>query len=769
MDTAQLLLGLLLIVPLIYWDGASLNLLLLLFWWCPGVQVGEQSRDEQDFGPDPDNQQFSERTAQMAEINQPNDHVDAADGKEPNSFVLDPSLYQSLRRVFECSYSQFILLWYNPPEPREDQPLYQVLLDEFNMAVDHAVGKIRHFNLTSIEHGLIRILTCHLRTAKKEKKREKIFQTRQEEVSFLRRTSEALICNLLPDSLWKLNCYRHILKEVVALKVLEEVINTVCDADFINQALIQFLDNDSPEIKVGAAPDAPPKTGTNDEIVTEYNIPKGNKEKESNKKRFVNIFKKLKRNKKKKDPEAKSILRISDEGDGQFGREFRGVGQSFRSLSPNECNSSDRGEDSAEEDFNSSNEMPEQMKQDILISTENEKSSLRNCKITISKVSWDEIDDPSCVIDIENHKAAEDCWSVWRKYHEFEELQKQLSKTFGCFVETKLLSVNSMSPDEINNEFKEDFKRQLNKFLEKLVSEESIWYDERTLNFFSANDQIREFWGLLTYLFMEEDEETDASSETSEGPCDMDVGEVEPLETDPEDKETQNWDSAESQPSEIFNESLEADCGFRCMPGTSETKVADTVDIHCRKRKMRMSKKKVERTTEQPECITSQLHELLGELFCTECFGSKVCLLVLKYVLHWKRKPLQKKLDQFFSKEQMIVYIDCLRETLWPNGNPAEPPPERSNEAKTFAKERAEKLLQKKLSASKLSPFYCKERVKVLLSMFQDAEMNKRLVYKVLVFLLFEIIPEIKNSWIGDSMLPCLERLNVDDLYDKPL
>ncbi|XP_078403738.1 uncharacterized protein LOC144683972 isoform X2 [Cetorhinus maximus] len=760
MDMAQVLLGLLLIAPLIYWGGASLNLLLLLrFWWCPGVQVGEQSRDEQDVGPDPDNQQLSERTAEMAEINQPNDHVDEADGKEPNSFVLDPSLYQSLRRVFECSYSQFILLWYNPPEPREDQPLYQVLLDEFNMAVDHAVGKIRHLNLNSIERRLIRILTCHLRTAKKEKKREKIFQTRQEEVSFLRRASEALICNLLPDSLWKLNCYRHLLKEVVALKVLEEVINTVCDADFINRALIQFLDKDSPEIKVEATPEAPPKTGTNDEIPTECNIPKANKKKESNKKRFVNLFKKLKRKKKKKDPEAKSTLCISDEGDGQFGPEFRGVGQGFRSLSPDECNSSDRAEDSAEEDFNSSNEMPEQMKQHILISTENEKSSLRNCKITISKVSWDEIDDPSCVIDIENHKAVEDCWSVCRKYHEFEELQKQLSKVTS-FLSTKLPSVNSMSPDEINNEFKEDFKRQLNKFLEKLVSEESILYDERTLNFFSANDQIREFWGLLTSLFMEEDEETDASSETSEGPCDTVVGEVEPLETDPEDEETQN--------SEIFHENSEAACGFRCMPDTSETKDADTVDNDCRKRKKRMSKKKVKRTTEQPECITSQLHELLGELFCTECFSSKACLFALKYVLPWIKKHLQKKLDQFFSKEQMIAYIDCLRETLWPNGNPAEPPPERSNEAKTFARERAEELLQKKLSASKLRALHCKEHMKILLSMFQDAEMNKRLVYNVLVFLLFEIIPEIKNSWNGDSV-PCLERLNVDDLNDKPL
>ncbi|XP_067853358.1 sorting nexin-25 [Heptranchias perlo] len=195
-------------------DTSSLSLLVLGgLWWLLAPPVGEGNLDERDRG----NQQLPEKTEDAAEINQPNNHVDATDGKEHSSTVLDPSLRQSLRKVFDCSYSQFILLWYNPPEPTEDQPLYRVLLDEFNTTVDHAVKKIRNLDLISIESGLIRILTVHLRTAKKEK-REKIFQTRDEEMCFLRSTSEALICNLLPGSLWSVNCYRQLIKEVVALK-----------------------------------------------------------------------------------------------------------------------------------------------------------------------------------------------------------------------------------------------------------------------------------------------------------------------------------------------------------------------------------------------------------------------------------------------------------------------------------------------------------------------------------------------------------------------
>ncbi|XP_067903283.1 uncharacterized protein si:rp71-46j2.7 isoform X2 [Heterodontus francisci] len=771
MSLIQLLFGILFVAPFIYWNPSLLNLLLLLLSWWFVAPVGEGCKDERDHSPDTGNQQFSERTAERMKTNQPDNHVDVTDGEVRSSTVLDPSLRQSLRNVFDCSYSQFILLWYNPPEPTENQPLYQVLLNEFNVAVDYAVGKIRRLDLTRIELGFIRILTDHLRTAKKGKKRKKIFQTRQKEVCFLRRTSEALICNLLPDSVWKLNCYQHFLKEVVALKVLEEVINTVCDADFINQALIKFLDKDSSATKEEEIIlDDFAKAETNDEINIKCNIPKGQekKKKKSNKKtKLQNFFKKFSKKSKKVYVETGSTLDNMDEVDGQFSSEFGNFGQKFRSLaSSNGLYLDNRIDDSAEEeDDNSSHEMLKWLTENILIPIENEKSSLRNCTITISEVSWDEIENPSCTIDIESLEAAEDCWSVQRKYHEFVDLHKELCKTFSSFVETNLPPVNCMSSDKINNEFKEDVKCQLNGFLKKLVSEESILCNESILNFFSANDQFRDYWGLLTSLFTEEDEETDADSGTSEGPCDTVVGEVEPMEINPENRETQIRGCAESRPSEIFCESSESDFSFRSMSAISETKDTDAAGFGRRKRK-KWALHKIERPAEQPECIINQLHELLEELFCTECFSSnKIYLQLAKCILPFIKTRLQKKLDQFFSKEQMTVYIDCLRETLWPNGKPAEPPPERSNKEKAFAKERAEELLQEKVAAIYHFLLCGKEIVQILLTVFQDAETNKRLVYNVLVFLLFEIIPGIKDSWSADTM-PCLD---VDELNDKPL
>ncbi|XP_060688414.1 sorting nexin-25 isoform X2 [Hemiscyllium ocellatum] len=749
MSPKQLLAGVLFVAPFIYWSpGLLLNVLLLLVfsWWlrAPVTEGNTDQLDQLDPRPDCGDQALSETTEELVvEVGQPQDHVDAPDRREQNSVVLDPGLQQSLRKVFECSYSQFILLWYNPPEPREDQPLYQVLFHEFTLAVDHAVLKIRNLDLTRIEIGLIQTFAKHLKSAKKGKQREKMFQTRQEEVFFLRKAAETLMWNLVPDSLWKLNTYQQLLKEVVALKVLEEVINMVCDPDFINQTLIKFLDKDSGETKeVKDIENPPQKMGASNEIKN-CNIPKENKKKKSYKK---------------------------DEVDGESCSELEAVDQSFRSFSTDVEDSVD---DSAEEkDIKFPDEMLEWLKENLLITTENEESSLRNCKITISMVLWDEIENPTCVIDIENVEVAEECWSIEREYHEFEELQKELSKTFDTLVETKLPSINSVKPDTIDDKFKETIECQLNGFLKKLVSEESILYNESTRKFFSASDELREYWGLLKSLFNEDDEVICTGSGTSEDPCNTDVGEDEPLETDPENTEIPNHKSVESLPSEILSEDSESDCGFRLLSGTSKKKVAGRVSISSRKRINGLSWGKIPQTSERTECLTNEVQKLLEELFCTDdYFLNKLFLRVaLNFVRTCKRKYIQKRLDQFFSKEQMILYVDCLRETLWPNGKPAGPPPERSLEEKTSAKERAEELLQEKVSDLKMpSAFFpFKEIVQRLLPIFQDVETNKRLVYNMLKFLLSEITTGAKESWKPD-VIPCSRRLNDNELNDKPL
>lgn len=166
MGWAELACRLLVAALLLYWD--PLHLALLALCWAaarPGAVVAIDQRDVGDAGSE-SSAEAAEAAAAGTEESQAKSAEDVIDGT-----VAASPLHQALRKVFDCSYSQFILLWYDPPEDKADQPLYQVLLREFNTAVDYALGKIRDLNFTRIEIGLIQILTIHLRNVKKKSKR----------------------------------------------------------------------------------------------------------------------------------------------------------------------------------------------------------------------------------------------------------------------------------------------------------------------------------------------------------------------------------------------------------------------------------------------------------------------------------------------------------------------------------------------------------------------------------------------------------------------
>lgn len=68
--------------------------------------------------------------------------------------------------VFECAYAQLVLPWYSVPEPRERQPLHQVLSKEFDFVIDRIIERGKDFDVRQVAVGSIRILTQHLHNAK---------------------------------------------------------------------------------------------------------------------------------------------------------------------------------------------------------------------------------------------------------------------------------------------------------------------------------------------------------------------------------------------------------------------------------------------------------------------------------------------------------------------------------------------------------------------------------------------------------------------------
>ncbi|XP_041930754.1 uncharacterized protein si:rp71-46j2.7 isoform X1 [Alosa sapidissima] len=194
----------------------------------------------------------STQTDDLAE-NSPNQEINeekicSSDGssmistKEESSHGLQyVNVKRSLQKVFECAYEQTFVPWYNVPEAITSQPLHGALKTEFDLFVDRLISRARGFDLCAASVGCIRILSQHLHNAKQSKEAP-LFSSRAEEMRVLRVFSEALVRNLLPETLWDLELYRCILNEVVAVKVLDLLVTWLSDPDNLNQLIVSQLD-----------------------------------------------------------------------------------------------------------------------------------------------------------------------------------------------------------------------------------------------------------------------------------------------------------------------------------------------------------------------------------------------------------------------------------------------------------------------------------------------------------------------------------------------
>ncbi|XP_028445140.1 uncharacterized protein LOC114562754 isoform X3 [Perca flavescens] len=164
----------------------------------------------------------------------------------------------SLQQVFECAYAQLVLPWYGLPEPRKNQPLYQVLSREFDFVINRIIGRAKDFDVSQAIVGSVRILTHHLHNAK-QSDRELLFSSRAEEIAVLREFSDALVRNLLPKSLCDLEVNRCALNEVIALKGLGLLVKWLSEPDNLNQLVVSQLDSVTPKGSVedlcGSDPD----------------------------------------------------------------------------------------------------------------------------------------------------------------------------------------------------------------------------------------------------------------------------------------------------------------------------------------------------------------------------------------------------------------------------------------------------------------------------------------------------------------------------------
>ncbi|XP_013860766.1 uncharacterized protein si:rp71-46j2.7 isoform X2 [Austrofundulus limnaeus] len=151
---------------------------------------------------------------------------------------------------------------------------------------------------------------------------------------------------------------------------------------------------------------------------------------------------------------------------------------------------------------------------------------------------------------------------------------------------------------------------------------------------------------------------------------------------------------------------------------------------------------------------TKAIFDLLKEIS-----GNSILFNIFDAILKPVMPILKKKINTFLNKlnpteEQMTVYIDTLRDKLWPKLEkklPLKPPPlPRSDDEKKETKDRAHDLINARYSSCIILK---KTDVESIFNILQNSEENKILLYTLLSFLLKQFLPNENLSTTRAAVL----------------
>ncbi|XDV37234.1 hypothetical protein PO909_006869 [Leuciscus waleckii] len=162
-------------------------------------------------------------------------------------------------------------------------------------------------------------------------------------------------------------------------------------------------------------------------------------------------------------------------------------------------------------------------------------------------------------------------------------------------------------------------------------------------------------------------------------------------------------------------------------------------------------KKEPQTNWEQVEA-TKAIFDLLKEIT-----GNSVLVNIVDAILKPVQPLVKKKINNFLKRMhptevQIASYIDNFQKKMWPDGNVSQQPPQDSEEKKE-TKEKALQLINSKYSNYLILK---KTDVEAVFKIFQDTEENKKLVYRLLSYVLTEFLP-------GEPAFSSIPNLTVKD------
>ncbi|OXB76769.1 UNVERIFIED_CONTAM: hypothetical protein H355_016250 [Colinus virginianus] len=174
------------------------------------------------------------------------------DSVQTRRVVISHNMDKALKEVFDYIYRDYILSWYGHLS-RDEGQLYQLLSEDFWEIAKQLRVRLSHIDVVKVVcNDVVKALLTHFCDLKGANARQEdpprpfllhpCLRSSDEEVRFLQKCSQILVCCLLPSKDVRSVSLRIVLAEILATKVLKPVVELLGDPDYINQMLLSQLE-----------------------------------------------------------------------------------------------------------------------------------------------------------------------------------------------------------------------------------------------------------------------------------------------------------------------------------------------------------------------------------------------------------------------------------------------------------------------------------------------------------------------------------------------
>ncbi|XP_054576105.1 sorting nexin-25 isoform X2 [Eptesicus fuscus] len=289
-------------------------------------------------------------------------------------------------------------------------------------------------------------------------------------------------------------------------------------------------------------------------------------------------------------------------------------------------------------------------------------------------------------------------WTVPRRLSEFQNLHRKLSECFPSLKKVQLPSLSKLPFKSIDQKFMEKSKKQLNKFLQNLLSDERLYQSEALYAFLSPSPDY------LKAIDVQGKKSTFSLSSF--------------LERLPRDFFSHQEEEAEE-------DSDLSDYGD---------------DVDGRK-----------------DSLAEPCFMLIGEIFELRGMFKWVrrTLIALVQVTFGRtiNKQIRDTVNWIFSEQMLVYYITVFRDAFWPNGKLAPPTKIRSKEQSQETKQRAQQKLLENIPdmlQNLVGQQNARHGIIKIFNALQETRANKHLLYVLMELLLIELCPELRAH--GDPL-----------------